>query len=128
MMIIIYNVQFNKILTVAGGTSIASETCQTGSQNLHLRIAIIFEHKRFSYMIRGYSMRFRDAEQLLVWACCSYCGDTSCRTSCNSFCPNRCTGKDAISCNSQQPWCILQYHCRMNIPLITIPDSRFCDK
>src|SRR5919198_3252483 len=83
-------------------------------------------NKRFSYMIRDYRMQFRDAEQLLVWACYSYCGGTSCRTSCNSFCPNRCTGKDAISCNSRQPWCIHRCHCRTNIPLITIPDGLFC--
>jgi hypothetical protein len=38
---------FNKILTVACGTSIASETCQAGSQNLHLLIALIMSIKDF---------------------------------------------------------------------------------
>lgn len=45
--LIIYNVQFNKILTCAGGTSIASETCQAGSQNLRLRNAPILSIKDF---------------------------------------------------------------------------------
>lgn len=122
---------FKKILTGASGTSITSETCQAGNQNLRLLNALNLNlniKDFFLYDERLRYIRFRDAEQLLVWVCCSYCGGTSCRTSCNSFCPNRCTDKDAISCNSQQPWCILQYHCRMNIPLIMIPDGRFCGK
>jgi hypothetical protein len=43
------HVQFNKILTGAGGTSFASETCQAGSQNLHLRNALILSIKDFVY-------------------------------------------------------------------------------
>jgi hypothetical protein len=123
----IHTLQFNKIRTGAGRTSIASKRF-TLEATICICATTYFEHKRFSCMIRSYNMRFRNGEQLLVWVCCSYYGGTSCRTSCNSFCLDRCIGKDAISYNSQQPCCIHQYHCRMNIPLITILGRRFCDK
>ena len=72
--------------------------------------------------------RSRLAEKLLTWVYCSQHGDTSCHTNCNSFGPRRCTDKDGISYNSQQPWYIHLYRCRRGIPLIAILDGQCFDK